>query len=295
MMRFTPADEVMRFITPDNLKFLLSRFHIRPDEKLGQNFLVDTDALDKILSAAALTPADLVVEIGAGVGTLTQALCARAGQVIAVEKDRRLIKLLRFALHEFANVQIVNCDILQLDILKLLAADYPHFSTFKIVANIPYYITGKILENVFVLKRKPKLIVLLVQREVGERVCAKPGQMSALSVAAQVYSRPEIVGVVLRQSFFPPPEVDSVILKLQPRENFAVAADQRAFFRLVKLGFAHRRKTLENNLAAGLRLAKPAAAALLQSAGLPSAVRAQELAIEDWARLLQVLDSVKAM
>ncbi|MCL5436109.1 MAG: 16S rRNA (adenine(1518)-N(6)/adenine(1519)-N(6))-dimethyltransferase RsmA [Patescibacteria group bacterium] len=272
----------------NTLKSLLSRLHVRPADKLGQNFLVDRVALDKIVAAAALEPSNLVVEIGAGFGTLTEALCKGSGQVVAIEKDRRLIKPLRFVLKKFQNVEIVDGDFLKLDISSLLTTHYPLFTSFKVVANIPYYLTGRILENLLVLKKKPELIVLLVQKEVGERVCAAPGEMSVLAVAVQAYSRPEMVSLVTRESFFPSPEVDSVILKLVPYQNFVVEADEKSFFRLVKVGFSHRRKTLENNLAAGLHLPKTLAAALVKSAGLSPTVRPQELSLADWARLLRV-------
>lgn len=272
------------------LKFLLSRFHLRPSLKLGQNFLVSRQVLTDIISAAELSSDDAVLEIGAGIGTLTLELASRAGRVFAIEKDRRLIKPLRFVLKEISNVEILNDDFLKLDISQLFTPRYSFPTSFKVVANIPYYITGQILQRLLSLPSKPASIVLLVQKEVGERVCAGPGQMSILSVSVQFFGEPQIIGRVLKEDFYPAPEVDSVILRITPFEKPALEVEEKKVFRLVRMGFASKRKTLENNLAGGLRISKSQAAKLIALCGLGPKIRAQELAVEDWKRLYSAIN-----
>lgn len=275
----------------DNLKNFLSRFRIRPSDKLGQNFLISQPVLEKILAAAELNADDTVVEIGPGIGTLTLRLALSAGRVFAVEKDPGLIPPLRSLLKKNSNVQIVNQDFLKVNVPQLLTAGYSPPNGFKVVANIPYYITGKILGALLALPQKPKIIVLLVQKEVGERICASAGKMSVLSLSVQFYGRPELLGAVSAAAFYPKPKVDSVILKITPFSAPSFSADPKRFFRLVKIGFASRRKTLENNLSAGLGISKGAAAKFLKASGLGPKARAQELNLKDWERLLKIVEA----
>ena len=272
------------------LKSLLSRFHIRPSEKLAQNFLVSRPALEEILAAADLKPEDIVLEIGAGVGTLTLSLAEHADRVFAIEKDARLTPPLRSLLRKNPKVQIINQDFLKVNVPELLARNLTSPAGFKVVANIPYYITGKILTALLALRQKPVSIILLVQKEVGERICARAGDMSVLALSVRYYGRPELLETVPASAFFPKPKVDSVILKITPFSEPALASDPKRFFRLVKIGFASRRKTLENNLAAGLRVAKAAAAESIARTELSPAVRAQELSLSDWKKLYDVVN-----
>ncbi len=282
---------------------------------LGQNFLVDGEVLDKIVETAEIELEDLVIEVGPGLGVLTQELVGRAGKVIAVEMDDKLAELMskseflmsneisndksskleidKFGFRHFVRnltfgfrnsvLEVINADILKLNISEL-TKDH---SSYKVVANIPYYITSKILQLFLTLENKPESITLLVQKEVAERICAKPGQMSTLSISVQTYAEPEIVGIVKASSFFPAPKVDSAILKIRitSHESQIMGVDEKDFFRLVHFGFASKRKTLVNNLAAGLHLDKEKSLAIIKSAGLNENIRAQELSIEEWAEL----------
>ena len=241
-------------MTINDLKSLLSRFHIRPSKKLGQNFLLSEQALDQIVEAAELSPEDTVLEIGPGLGVLTRRLCEKAGLVLAVEKDRKLVTALRKLFKSQKNVKVIHGDALFIHPtsyeLPASPAGRPATS-YKVVANIPYYLTGKILQNFLTSEQKPSLMVLLLQKEVAERITASPGQMSILAVSVQFYAEPEIIGRVGRENFYPEPEVDSAIVRLKVLEKPRLAVDEKRFFQLVKIGFAGKRKQLHNNLQAG--------------------------------------------
>lgn len=274
-------------------------------KNMGQNFLVDESVLDKIVDVAELKDDDTVLEIGPGLGVLTEKLVEKAGKVIAVEKDQRLTELLKLKnerTKEFRNkLEIINADILDLEpkTLNLEANSY------KLVANIPYYITGHIFRKFLGAENKPKTIVMLVQKEVAERICAKPrstgstsslqtssrqaGKMSVLSVSVQVYGKPEIVDIVKADSFFPVPKVDSAIIKLKV-ESGKLKVDEKSFFRCVKHGFASKRKTLINNLSSGYQLDKSKIEDIIISVGLDKNVRAQELSLENWEKLSKKFD-----
>lgn len=271
------------------LKSLLSRFGIHPSPQRGQHFLIDRKTLQTITTAAELEETDVVLEIGAGVGTLTSELAAVCRLVLAIELDRRLIPALHFVLKQHDNVKIYQEDILRADIGTLLSAVEPR-DDYKLVANIPYAITGQILRLFLSSPLQPRMMVLLVQKEVGERIVATPGNMSVLSVSVQVYGRPEIVSIVPRDHFFPAPAVDSAIVKIERYDHARFEGDEKAFFRLVKIGFAARRKTLLNNLAAGYHMRKEDVGALLKRAGIGAEQRAQELDINQWHRLYTFLE-----
>lgn len=250
---------------------------------LSQNFLVDKEALDKIVEAAELKSDDIVIEVGPGVGTLTMELVQYAGRVIAIELDEKLANQLSVISgqlpEEEKNLKIINIDVLKINLPELLDG-----KDYKVVANIPYAITSKIIRLFLTEKNKPKLMVLLVQKEVAERICAKPGEMSTLSVSVQLYGEPEIVDIVKSNSFFPSPKVDSAILKIsniKELEDF----DEKAFFRCVNIGFASKRKTLLNNLSAGYHLDKKIVSDIIKSKGLSTDIRAQELSVEEWKKL----------
>ena len=261
---------------------------------LGQNFLVDRNALDKIVEAAELTQDDTVIEVGPGVGTLTSELLKRAKEVVAVEMDDKLAEILRSTNN--GKLKVINADILKFNLNEIIEN-----KPYKVVANIPYYITSKIIELFLTAENKPELIVLLVQKEVAERICAKPGEMSVLSVSVQLYGKPEIVGIVPKESFFPSPKVDSAILKIDniqdPFDSLSLAQDDtgslsKSFFRCVHIGFSSRRKTLINNLSAGYHIAKETASDIIRQTGFGENVRAQELSVEDWKRLSEQVESV---
>ncbi len=271
---------------------------------LGQNFLIDREALDKIVAAAEIDSHDCVIEIGPGVGTLTEELVQMAEKVIAVELDEKLVKLLdeRMSKSEFlmpnkssndqnpnnlkSQLKLINADILRINITELVGE-----RKYKVVANIPYYITSKIIQLFLTTPNKPEEIVLLVQKEVAERICAKPGAMSVLALSVQVFGKPEIIGIVRKESFFPSPKVDSAILRIRTKsqDQRIKPDDEKAFFRVANIGFSAKRKTLANNLSSGYHMDKQAAEDIIKSQGLSENIRAQELSVEDWQNLAHAL------
>jgi 16S rRNA (adenine1518-N6/adenine1519-N6)-dimethyltransferase len=265
---------------------LVRRYGIDPKRSLGQNFLVDEGHLDHIAAAAALSPADAVVEIGPGVGTLTARLAARAGLVVAVELDDRLIELLRADFADRPHVTIVHGDFLALDPSSLIPAGRP----YKVVANLPYYITSAALRRVLEAQRPPRLAVVMVQAEVAERICAAPGDLSLLAVSVQFYATPAIVHRVPAGAFYPRPKVDSAVLRLEVRPQPAVTDVSPArFFAVVRAGFSQKRKQLANSLAAGLALPKATVAAALRQAGVDPTRRAETLSLAEWGRVCVAL------
>lgn len=252
------------------------------NKALGQHWLTDRFILSEIANAADIKLTDTVLEIGPGLGTLTSELLRRANNVVAVEFDSELARKLP-AQFPGTKLAVHNEDILSFD-LNQLPKDY------VVVANVPYYITSKIVQTLMTAENKPRVAVLLVQKEVAERIAAGPGQMSILAIAAQLYATAQLGIEVPRHYFTPPPEVDSQVIILQTRESSLVSADdERTFFRVVKAGFANRRKKLRSSLAAGLGLDKSLTEDYLRTADIDPNVRAQDLTIDDWRRLVDTL------
>jgi len=258
---------------------------MEPKKSLGQHWLKDPSALESIAAAAWLSPADTVLEIGPGPGDLTKLLLQRAGQVVAIEIDKPLAARLRQSLN-VPQLQIIAGDILEFDLAQLPAG-------YKVVANIPYYLTSNLIRLLSEASNPPALAVLLVQQEVAERVAAKPGEMSLLSVSAQLYFSAQLGPKVPAELFEPPPKVDSrvLILTRRPAPLFD-RLDEKLFFRIVKAGFAGRRKKLRSSLAAGLIISKPQADQLLESAKIDGDLRAQNLSLADWHKLYKVFQSI---
>lgn len=251
-----------------------------PKKSLGQHWLKDPEILADIAEAAELTSDDVVLEIGPGLGTLTSRLLARANSVIAVEFDTDLARKLP-GQFPGKKLNVVNQDILQFDLNQLP-------KNYKVVANVPYYITSKIVEKLMTVENKPSIAVLLVQKEVAERIAAEAGNMSILSVSVQIFAEAELDIEVPRQFFTPPPKVDSQVVVLRTRNNPLITPeDQRGFFRIVKAGFSAKRKKLRSSLSGGLGIDKSAVEELLKNAGISPDARAEDLAIEDWKRLLK--------
>ena len=251
-----------------------------PKKSLGQHWLKDPEILADIAEAAELTGYDVVLEIGPGLGTLTSRLLARANSVTAVEFDADLARKLP-GQFPGKKLTVVNQDILQFDLNQLP-------KNYKVVANVPYYITSKIVEKLMTAENKPSIAVLLVQKEVAERIAAEAGNMSVLSVSVQIFAEAEIDIEVPRQFFTPPPKVDSQVVILRTRNNPLITPeDQRDFFRIVKAGFSAKRKKLRSSLSGGLGIDKSAVEELLKNAGISPDARAEDLAIEDWKRLLK--------
>ena len=251
-----------------------------PKKSLGQHWLKDPEILADIAEAAELTGDDVVLEIGPGLGTLTSRLLAWANSVTAVEFDADLARKLP-GQFPGKKLTVVNQDILQFDLNQLP-------KNYKVVANVPYYITSKIVEKLMTVENKPSIAVLLVQKEVAERIAAEAGNMSVLSVSVQIFAEAELDIEVPRQFFTPPPKVDSQVVVLRTRNNPLITPeDQRDFFRIVKAGFSAKRKKLRSSLSGGLRIDKIVAEELLKNAGISPDARAEDLAIEDWKRLLK--------
>ena len=251
-----------------------------PKKSLGQHWLKDPEILADIAEAAELTGDDVVLEIGPGLGTLTSRLLARANSVTAVEFDTDLARKLP-GQFPGKKLTVVNQDILQFDLNQLP-------KNYKVVANVPYYITSKIVEKLMTAKNKPSIAVLLVQKEVAERIAAEAGNMSVLSVSVQIFAEAELDIEVPRRFFTPPPKVDSQVVVLRTRNSPLITSkDQRDFFRIVKAGFSAKRKKLRSSLSGGLGIDKSVAEELLKNAGISPDARAEDLAIEDWKRLLK--------
>ncbi len=264
---------------------LMRRFNIKPRKSLGQNFLLDPAILNQIVQAAGISEKDDVLEIGAGLGSLTCVLASTARRVTAIEIDSALIPVLDEILSPYTNVNLIQGDILQLPVESLgLKPGY------AVVANIPYYITSAVIRHLLEAPQKPSRLLLTVQREVAQRICAGPGDMSLLALSVQVYGKPAITGRLPAGAFYPPPAVDSASVRVDIYPQPMIAPDQlNLFFRIIKAGFSQKRKTLRNSLSAGLALQAEKTAVLLQSAGIDPMRRAETLSIPEWDKLVQVL------
>ncbi|OGN07810.1 MAG: ribosomal RNA small subunit methyltransferase A [Candidatus Yanofskybacteria bacterium RIFCSPHIGHO2_01_FULL_45_42] len=255
-------------------------YGLKTKKSLGQNFLINQGVLDKIVRVAELNANDTVLEIGPGTGNLTEKLAEKAGRIIAIEKDRRLIAPLKEKFTEYNNVEIIEADILKLEIrnLKLEIGGY------RVVGNIPYYITSHLLKTIFEKWLQPKLIVLTVQKEVAQRIVAKPPRMNLLALSVQYYSKPEIIGHVSRGSFRPIPKVDSAIIKLKMK-NEKLKVGEADLFKIMRVGFSGKRKQLAGNLARYLKTDKPKMAEIFRKLGIKEDVRAENLSLEDWIKI----------
>lgn len=260
---------------------LLKQYGLRPDKRLGQNFLVDENALRRVVEAADLAAGEAVLEIGSGLGSLTRPLAAAARRVVAVEIDERLIPALEEVLTPHDNVQIIHGDILELDPTALIP-DTP----YVVIANIPYYITSAIIRHLLETSRPPRRIVLTIQREVAQRICAQPGDLSLLALSVQVYGEPRIVARIPAGAFYPAPKVASAVVRIDLLPTPKIpAAHLKRFFALAKAGFGQKRKTLNNSIAAGMGWPKPQTKTLLENAGIDPRRRAETLSIEEWRNL----------
>ena len=275
----------MRGIPPLDAEALLRRYHLRPHKGLGQNFLEDPEALEKIVAAAEVSSTDTVLEIGPGLGSLTRYLAASARQVVAVELDEKLIPPLQAVLSDYQNVRLVHGDILELSPAELIAV-----RDYLVVANIPYYITSAVIRHLLESESKPRRIVLTVQKEVAQRICAEPGDLSLLALSVQVYGKPRIVTHITAQAFFPAPKVDSAVLVVDIYPSPLIdEVHLDRFFKLIKAGFSQKRKTLRNSLSAGLHIPPVKATELLARAGIDPQRRAETLSIEEWERLSSLI------
>lgn len=253
-----------------------------PKKSLGQHWLKDRQVLSDIAEAAEITSLDTVLEIGPGLGTLTSELLRRAEKVIAVELDGELAAKLP-GQFPGKTLAVINEDILDFD-LSMLPKDY------IVVANVPYYITSKIIQKLLTSDNKPKTTVLLIQKEVAVRLAAEPGNMSILSISAQIYGEVELDQLVHAHFFTPPPKVDSQVVVIKTRSEPLISfEDEKRFFKVVKAGFSAKRKKLRSSLSAGLNLPKPEVEAILKQAGINPDDRAEALAINQWIDLMKIV------
>jgi 16S rRNA (adenine1518-N6/adenine1519-N6)-dimethyltransferase len=258
--------------------------------KLGQNFLKDPSVVEKIIVSANIQPEDFVIEIGPGEGVLTEKLAKYAKRVFAIEIDHILAKKLEEKFENTPNVEIINADILKINLAKLVINHQSPVIEYKVVANLPYYITSPIIRLFLEAEIKPKEMILMVQKEVAERIVSEAGKMSILAVSVQYYAQPSLLFEVSKKSFCPIPKVDSAVIKIANiSQNSTDPEKIKRFFRLVRAGFCSKRKTLANNLASSFKLDKKTITEKLEKVGLNSNVRAQELGVEKWKELLDIL------
>ena len=264
-------------------KQLLNRYQIEPKKSLGQNFLFDENVLARIVDAAELSPLEPVLEIGPGLGSLTRLLAQTAASVTAVELDQRFLPILAEELAFFANVRLIHGDILEQNLDALF--DQP----YKVVANVPYYITGAILRHLLSAKQKPTCLVMTVQKEVAERITAVPPKMSLMAVSTQLYGEAEIINTIKAGAFWPRPDVDSAVIRLQLyAEPLLPFAQEELFFKLVRAGFSQKRKQLKNNLQQ-LGYNQAEISAKLDTAAVDGRRRAETLTLSEWITLFQSL------
>ena len=279
------------------IKTLFRRYKIRPLKKFGQNFLIDKDILKQIVEAADISPEEVILEIGPGIGNLTQELAKKAKKVVTIEKDQKMVEILKEVTKNFQNIKIIERDILKIDPKSYLL----NTKSYKIVANLPYYIVSPVIRKFLESKFPPKEMILMAQKEVAQRICAKPPDMNLLAISVQFYARPEIVSYVSKKSFWPQPKVDGAILKISKIKNQKSKINKNLFFKIVRAGFSHPRKQILNNLSKGLALSLPNGLKLekeqvrfwLLKNGVQPNQRAETLKIEDWIKLAKSMIAVK--
>lgn len=275
----------MELTSPTTIKELFSKYETKASKGLGQNFLIDKNALGKIISAADLKVGDTILEVGPGIGTLTQELAKTAKKIIAVEKSEVMCKILEETIKDFKNVEIKNDDILQYE---------PPETKYKLIANIPYYLTSPLIRKFLETKNPPEFMVLMIQKEVAQRICSKPPHMSLLAISVQFYAKPKIIDYVSKNCFWPAPKIDSAIIKIEPHNIESEKIDADLFFKVVKAGFSQPRKQLVNNLATlkslnGVKLTKEQISSWLLKNNLSANQRAETLEVSDWIKLANSL------
>ena len=291
----------MRLTSVRGVKNLLRKYHLHPSKKMGQNFLIDMEAIKKVIESAQLSKNDIVLEIGPGIGNLTIELAKKVKKLIAVEKDPTMVKILRKTLTDFDNVKVIQDDILKIGNWELEIGN-----SYKVVANLPFYLTAPVIRKFLEMENRPKEMVLVVQKEVAQRICpprrarssgeagAKPPRMNLLAVSVQFYAKPEIETFVPKKSFWPQPKVDGAIIKIIPKKLSTRPGSVDLFFKIVKAGFSQPRKQLINNLSkeflpAGRQgnLNREKVKDWLSKNNVRPSQRAETLSVEDWINLLQ--------
>lgn len=274
----------------------LKKYKIHPSKRLGQNFLVDKSAVKKIISAAELTEKDVVLEIGPGTGVLTKELAKRAKKVIAIEKDKRMVKLLKETLNNLKNVKIIHGDILSLETFLGSFSEKRLPDKFKALGNLPFYLTAPVIRKFLECNEpRPSFMVFVVQKEVAKRICSKPPKMNLLAVSVQFYAKPKILSYIHKTSFLPKPKVDSAIIKITPYVNKHKVNKLSAqlFFKVVRAGFSQPRKHLVNNLSKKLKSEKDKVREWLLKSKIQPEQRAETLTIKDWVSLAKTIINEK--
>ena len=257
---------------------LLKQHGLEPNKSLGQNFLIDPVYLTRVVEAGSINGEDTVLEIGAGVGNLTLLLGTKAKEVIAVEIDSALIPILSEIAGPYQNIKVIHGDILGYELVDLMPS-----SQYQVVANIPYYITSKLIRHLMISESHPQRIILTIQKEVAERICAPSGKLSLLGLSVQVFGHPEIKSMIPAGAFYPPPKVDSAIVRIDMHPAPLIPEEHlETFFNLAKAGFSQKRKNLRNSLSGGLNMEKKSIEELLGSVGIDHRRRAETLTIDEW-------------
>lgn len=280
----------------EETKFLMKKYNLTANKKLGQNFLIDDEAINKIVDSSKITKEDLIIEIGPGLGTLTALLLEKAGKVISIELDDRMIKILKDRFLLYDNFELINNDVLKVNLPELITQN-SEYKSVKVVANLPYYITTPIIMKLLENRLNIESITIMIQKEVAERILAKPGTKlsGAITYSVNYYAEPEKVTMVPNTSFIPSPEVDSEVIKLNIRKTPPVTLnDEKLFFNVIKASFMQRRKTLTNGLVnGGIIENKPKAVEMLKSIGLSENIRGEELTLEQFADLSNKIFEIK--
>lgn len=278
-----------RLYSPNVTKEIIEKFKFRFSKSLGQNFLIDGNIIEKIYDGAGINQEDGIIEVGPGIGTLTQGLCERAGKVVAIELDNNLLPILDYTLGDYENFQVVHGDVLKIDLHSLIEEKFADVKELKVVANLPYYITTPIIMKLLEERLKIDKIVVMVQKEVALRMKASPGNKDygALSIAVQYYSNAEIIVNVPKNVFVPKPNVDSAVIMLDVyKEPRVKVMDEKLFFNVVKAAFGKRRKTLLNTLSTGgLELEKQEVLSVLEKCNIDPQLRGEVLSIEEFANI----------
>ncbi|MFH0906841.1 MAG: 16S rRNA (adenine(1518)-N(6)/adenine(1519)-N(6))-dimethyltransferase RsmA [bacterium] len=276
----------MNRISKSSIKKLLEQYNLKPNKQMGQNFLINEMVLKKIVNTADISENDIVLEIGSGLGGLTHELALKAKKVIAIEKDKNIAEALKRILKNHKNIEIIQGDILKLSDNKTLLS----LSDYKITANIPYYLTSALIRLFLESKNPPQEIVLLIQKQVAQRICAKPPKMSLLAVSVQFYSCPKIISRISKESFWPKPKVDSAILKIgNIKKPKNINAEK--FFQIVKAGFSAPRKQLANNLSKELKIDREKIKKALIKCEIDTQIRAENIKVEDWKKITSVISA----
>ena len=269
----------------ESIPKLLKRYGLIPQKGLGQNFLTDPVYLHKVVQAANIAPDDTVLEIGPGLGSLTHLLAKAAARVVAVELDIKLVNALEVILQPYPHVELVQGNILEVNLNELFA-----MPGYLVVANIPFYITSALLRQLLQASFPPARLVLTVQKEVAERICAEAGNLSLLALSVQVYGQPDITDIIPAGAFYPVPKVDSAVVRVELYPEPLIPHEKiGTFFALTKAGFSQKRKTLGNALSAGMQWEKERTVKNLEKSGIDSKRRAQTLSLDEWKRLVELV------